>query len=102
MWLQVVYLGGDGGSAAREGVLKWGGKGSKYVRVSLLLVSQSCRKCAPLSDREAGVSLQQLQFIGRRLLLGTLNPQCWLACRQSKLPWCLISLQAETPVERYG
>ena len=58
MWLQVVYLGGDGESAAREGVLKWGGKGSKCVHVSLLLASQSCRKCAPLSERQGswGVS----------------------------------------------
>lgn len=63
MWLQVAYLGGDVGSAAREGVLKRGGKGSKCARVSLLLVTQSCGKCAPLSDREAVVSLHQLQFI---------------------------------------
>lgn len=62
MWLQAAYLGGDGGSAKGGGTET--GRERQCVSVSLLLVTQSCGKCAPLSDREAAVSLHQLQFIG--------------------------------------
>ena len=76
IWLQVVYLGDDSRSATREGGLRERREGSKGVHMSRLLVSQSCWKCAPLSDREAGVSLHRLQFTGWRLLLKALKLPC--------------------------
>lgn len=83
MWLQVVYLGGDGEVQQGRGN-EMGRERQLVCARELLSVSQSCRS-VPHWATGSWVSLHQLQFIRWRLLLGTLNPWRWLACRQSKL-----------------
>ena len=101
MWLQAVYLGGDSGSAKGGGTET--GRERQEVCVREPTIGDSVlRKVCP-TDRQGscGVSAPApVHWV--KVAIGNIKSTVLLACRQSKLPQCLKSLQSETPVGRCG